>query len=192
MARIKSRERYHCGKLRPDLERQETASPNMIRAIIDQAKRGAANPLLRTELGRLLLRDVLSGRQVMAGTRFAAVMGAYDRAKGLPRRSVASPSYQSGYGRSPQTDREDDEIIEALAGGAAVVDLAKHSPRLKKVLKAERQYDGALDSLSSLGYRVQKAVMAVAVYDEIIVSGEYLDLRAGLDALANHFRLTGR
>lgn len=179
----RSRPRYPCGKPRP-----ETASPAVIQSIIDQAKRGAANPLLRSEIGRLRLTDVLDNAQVMAATRFAAICGAYDRAKGLPRRTVASPSYQSGYGSRDEADREDDAILSGLArNGGNVLDMAQHSPRLLATLRATERYELALAALLAVGAKAASAVKDVAVYDEAVATERHHYLRLGLNALIEHF-----
>ncbi|MCC7253823.1 hypothetical protein [Hyphomicrobium sp.] len=184
MSRPKSaaRPRYPGGKLKP-----ETASPAVVRAIIDAAKRGAANPLLRSEIGRLRLKDVLTDRQVMAATRFAALAGSYDRLKGMPRRTVASPSYQAGYGGGGEATREDVEIIEALGAGANIVELSRHSDRLRAVVRATKRYESARGVLRGVGIDAERSVCAVALYDEVVVSGRWASLCAGLDALASHF-----
>lgn len=184
MARTRrSRPRFPCGKLRP-----ETASPAVIQSIIDQAKRRAENPLLRSEIGRLRLTDVLDNGQVMAATRFATICGAYDRAKGLPRRTLASPSYQSGYGSSNEADREDEAIISALArNGGNVLDLAQHSPRLMATLRATERYELAMAALLAVGAKAASAVKDVAVYDEAVVTERHYYLRLGLNALIEHF-----
>jgi hypothetical protein len=181
--KIKNRARYASGKLRP-----ETASPAVIRSIIDQAKRGAADPLLRTEVGRLRLNDVLTDSQVAAATRFAKIVGAYDKAKGLPRRTTASPSYERGFGRSNGGGKDDAEVIDFLAATSGNVEqLAKVHPPSRSVIQAQKRYDAARDALMSSGYACYRAVMSVAIYDEIVVSGDHVPLRTGLDRLAEHF-----
>ncbi len=42
----------------------------------------------------LRLTDKLTDKQVAAGTRYAEICGTYDRIKGTPRRTAASPSYE--------------------------------------------------------------------------------------------------
>lgn len=176
------RDRFPSGKLRP-----ETASPGMIRTMIDRAKQAASDPLLRTEVGRLRLKDEITSQQAAAAMRYAAIVGAYDRVKGMPRRTLASPSYQSGYGGSQGADREDEEILAALAAGADVTVLARGNDRLKATLRAQKRYEAARLALVGVGSAAMRAVEDVVIYDEIIVAGRWSDLRAGLDALAKHF-----
>jgi hypothetical protein len=183
--KLKDRSRYPCGKLKP-----ETASPALIRRILTAAKRDASDPLLGSEIGRLRLNDVLDDTQAAAATRFASIVGTYDRVKGVPRRTAASPSYEIGFGgRGGDHDAHDDEVIAALAAGVGVMDVARNSPRTKALLRAERRYTDAMASLRFAGRTAELAVLAVAVRDEMVVVGHHPDLAAGLQALAGSFGL---
>lgn len=185
--RKNDRPRYPGGKLKP-----ETAPPAQVRRIIDEAKRVARDPLLGFELGRLRLTDAITDSQAAAGMRFAAIAGAYDRAKGMPRRTAKSPSYELGFGSGP-SDREDEEIIEALRNnGGNVAELAKTSDVVRAVLQATKRYDEALLALKACGKAVERTVMAIALDDAVLECGRHADLRTGLTALAEHFRLTGQ
>jgi hypothetical protein len=182
------RARYPSGKLKP-----ETAPPVQVRRIIDEAKRAARDPLLGFELGRLRLTDVLTDSQTAAGMRFAAIVGAYDRTKGLPRRTAKSPSLEIGFGSAVATEREDDEIIEALRNnGGDVAELAKTSDIVRVVLKASKRYGDALATLRAAGKSAERVVFAVALDDDVVECTRHHDLRRGLTALADHFRLTGQ
>lgn len=164
--RVKNRDRYPGGKLKP-MQPQETAAPNTIRRIITAAKVQAADKRLGTELGRLRLSDVLDDRQYVAGVFFGIRCGVYDRAKGLPSRHPASLAYQEGRGRSSGREPSDEAVRTA-----------------------ERRYDEAVDILGSV--RATKIVAAVVIYDQGIVAGDHHLLRAGLTALADKWGITGR
>lgn len=179
--------RYPSGKLKP-----ETAPPAQVRRIIDEAKRRARDPLLGYELGRLRLNDVLTDSQTSAGLRFAALAGCYDRAKGLPRRTAKSPSYESGFASGGTSSQEDDEIIEALRNnGGDVVELAKTSDTVRAILRAERRYNAAASALDGAGREAVRAVRALTLDDDTMPAIRHDALKRGLDALIAHFRLTG-
>lgn len=185
--RIENRERYACGKLKP-----ETASPTLVRRIIDQAKRGAGDPLFGTALGMLRLADKLTDRQVAAGTRYAEICGTYDRIKGIPRRTAASPSYQVGLGKSHGTDLEDEFIIAELArcaGDKAAV--ARSSPKMRAIVRATVRHDAAQAVLMGCGEAAFKAVRQLCVFDDAVEYWRRPQLVRGLDALHSHFELTG-
>jgi hypothetical protein len=186
--KTKDRTRYPCGKLKPS--KVETASPGIIREMIATARRQADNPLLRSEIGRLRLTDVLTDVQALAATRFAMLLGDYEQAKGYPRRSIASPSYEAGFGKGPGSDSEDDQILSGLeANGGDVRALSEHSSRLKHLLKVERRYVLAINALRAAGRDAENAVLAVAVHDEVVVTEKRVHLAKGLQALAVAFDL---
>src|SRR5260370_19951199 len=57
-----------------------------------------SNPLLETQVGRLLFLDELRPIDAQTAFRIAELYGRYDRALGR-RRNAASPSYEPGRGR---------------------------------------------------------------------------------------------
>lgn len=198
------RHRYPGGKPIP-LKQMETASPAMVRQIIDSARRGAGNPLLRSEIGRLRLNDVLFDRQVSAGQRFAILAGFYARVKGFPRSSVASPSYEMGYGgKGGFGDVEDDEIVEALAKAKGDIEaVMQYSDRLTKIIGVTKRYEAALEALNALPNKIahfvnsevfyrskaSRVVIEVAVMDRHIPAEDHRYLKEGLSALADHFAI---
>jgi hypothetical protein len=90
----KSGARYASGQLRPDAGREATAW----RRILGVAIQLGLNPLLGTQLGRLGVLNELAAHHVETGFRIAEIYGRYEHAIGR-RRSVASPSYETGCGR---------------------------------------------------------------------------------------------
>lgn len=98
----KAGQRYPSGKYKP--QNLNLMSPAQWRRIKDHGSQLSMDPRLGTELGRLnLVQGELNAEQVAVGHRIAAIYGAYERLHGR-RRSVVSPSYQMGYGRSPEGD----------------------------------------------------------------------------------------
>jgi hypothetical protein len=91
-------DRYPSGQLKPRSKQPDGTPPAKIRRAVDLALHGAADPLLATPLGWLRLHGKLTDSQVAAGVAYAKLRGQADRAMGLTRRSIASPSYEVGYG----------------------------------------------------------------------------------------------
>lgn len=200
------RKRYPGGKPIP-LRQMETASPTMVRQIIDSACRDARNPLLRSEIGRLRLNDVIFDRQASAAQRFAILAGFYARVKGFPRSSVASPSYETGYGgKGGFGDSEDDEIVETLARHKGDIEAVMEKydwPRLNKIVSITKNYEAALTVLNSMGpkiphllgnelsYRskITRVVLDVVVLDRHVPVEDHGYLKQGLSALADHFAI---
>lgn len=91
-------DRYPSGQLKPRNKQPDGTPPAKIRRAVDLALHGAADPLLATPLGWLRLHGKLTDSQVAAGVAYAKLRGQADRAMGLTRRSIASPSYEVGYG----------------------------------------------------------------------------------------------
>jgi hypothetical protein len=69
----------------------------MWRRIIDEGVRfGRVNPQLWSEVGRLAFHGQITDIEAAAATQVAEIYGRYERSQGL-RRSVASPSYTTGF-----------------------------------------------------------------------------------------------
>lgn len=164
--RVQNRPRYPSGKLKPE---GGTLSPTMVRRMIDQVRRDAANPLLGSQLGLLRLSGVLTDREMSAGVKYAEVVGRYFRLKGLPSPSVKSPSYQRGFGLSLAAD-----------------------PDPEAIARAEKNYKSARAALERFGKATLNAVESVAVFDASLASTSHAALTSGLSMLAQHFGLTGR
>lgn len=187
--RIEARERYACGKAK---SKPEVASPAMVRRIINEARRGAADPALGSVIGQLRLRDLIDTRQMSAGLRYAELCADYDRMKGIPRRSAASPSYQAGLRRTGGNDAEDEGIVaELLRNGGDVRELAKKNARLRALVRIVTAHEAAQKALLECGQPVWRLVREVAIYDRTIDAWHRPQLIRGLDALMAHFDLTG-
>lgn len=158
--RVLDRPRYPSGKLKP-----EVAAPTIVRRILNDAIRGAANPLLGSTLGRLRLSDQIDNDQLAAGTRFAEIVANWYRVQGMPSPFPKSATLQVGLGRSLSADAPAD-VIDA----------------------AGKAYRSAMKALEGAGRGAQRAVVSVAVMDRTTL--DLVGMRAGLDALSAHFRLT--
>lgn len=181
----KDRPRYPCGKLVPEL-----APPALVRRTLDQALRGAGDPLLGSRLGRFRLDNVIDDVQLAAGKTLGELVDAYCDAKGLPRRTIASPSYEIGRGHGVEDRQYDEQIIAALeASRGDRAALAKSDPEVERVLRLERRYLDALDHLTPAS---RSAVIDVVVYDDRLPYARRSDLVSGLEMLAQHWRLTTR
>ncbi len=71
-----------------------------------------SNPLLETQVGRLLFLEDLRPIDAQTAFRIAEIYGRYDRALGR-RRSTASPSYEVGRGRDVGLAESDSERARA-------------------------------------------------------------------------------
>src|SRR5258708_24537461 len=71
-----------------------------------------SNPLLETQVGRLLFLEELRPIDAQTAFRIAEIYGRYDRALGH-RRSTASPSYEVGRGRDVGLAESDSERARA-------------------------------------------------------------------------------
>lgn len=181
------RERYACGKMKP-----EVASPAEIRRIVEQAKKGAADARLGTVIGRLMLESKITRDQMVAAEHYAELCARYDRLKGMPRRSAASPSYQAGLRVSGSGDAEDEMIVaELLRNGGNVRMVAKKNARMRAIVRVVVAYDGAHGALKECGRRVFDLVQAAVLDDKPVESWLRPHLQRGLDALHAHFTLTG-
>jgi hypothetical protein len=101
-------ERYACGKRKPS----DAIAPAIWQRILTEAKAGAADPKLATELGRLSLHGLLTASQTSAGFKVAEIYGRFERWHGLAR-NAASPSYQMGSAASGSSLMSEDERTEA-------------------------------------------------------------------------------
>lgn len=159
------RPRYPGGKLKPIGE----TSPTLIRRMIDQARRGAGNPLLGSELGRLCLNGVISDREFSAGVRYGVIVGRYHRLKGLPSPHLKSAAFMDGYGRTLADD-----------------------PEAEIVAKAERQYLNARSVFLHFGRRVLNIAEAVIIHDQVTDASSQRSLGIALAQLYGSLGLTQR
>lgn len=160
--RVADRPRYPSGKLKP-----EVAPPTVIRRLINEALRGAANPLFGSQLGRYRLANKIDNHQLSAGMHFAEIVANWHRVQGLPAPFPKSATLQHGLGKSLSADAPA-HVIEAVGDA----------------------YRAAMKALEQTGRPAQRAVVAVAILDRDTL--DLFGLKAGLDALATHLRLTNQ
>lgn len=196
MGRLKlAGERYPSGKLKP-----QTTPPAMVRRIIDAARVRASDPLLSTEIGRLRLTGVVTDSDLAAAIVYAEAVGAYDRMKGLPSRTAASPSYERGYGAGAgELDFEDEMILADLLDSDAKLPAetklsdwvrqqlnlskaAQNSDKLKRILKAVRRFEYLNEAVrKTRGGHI--AMQNAVILNEHIPVGWHQDLRNALKAV---------
>src|SRR5258706_7167650 len=103
------RPRYPSGRVKPESAGITGTALQRLRAL-------GSNPLLETQVGRLLFLEELRPIDAQTAFRIAEIYGRYDRAVGR-RRSAASPSYQAG--RSPDLGLHESDAEKARAESAA-------------------------------------------------------------------------
>lgn len=86
-----------------------------IRALVET---GALDPIHATELGRLSYQGEITSTQAAAGFRIGELYGRYERTIGR-RRSARSPSYEIGFGQSPDPESTEGEIEQAAGARRA-------------------------------------------------------------------------
>lgn len=121
--------RYPCGKLKSGIE---PIAPALWQRIASEAKKGALDERLGSELGRLFLHAELTSPQIAAGFRVAETYGAFERYKGK-RRSTASPSYEA-------SSRGDHLVAEELVGPDAMAILEERIRAAEQKFKALQQW----------------------------------------------------
>lgn len=91
----------------------------------DQAEAQALDPRWGSAVGKLMWFKQLTDREAAAADRWAEWCGRHDRIKGFPPRSVASPQYQVGYGRSVDhlvgVKKSDQEFMERFDAARRVI-----------------------------------------------------------------------
>ncbi len=166
----KAGERYASGDLKSKRDEGDVRAPTLWRRIKDGAVRGAAHPYAGTVLGRLSIFGALSDAEVEAGFRVAEIVGRYERLTGLPRRAVASPAYEHGYGGGP----------DPYASGDAAL-IARYERRVRGAVKA---YERLIDQVPARG---RDALFTVCVDDCEINSLLHPDVQQVLRRLAASF-----
>jgi hypothetical protein len=97
--------RYPGGQLKAETAGITATALQRLRAL-------GSNPLLETQVGRLLFLEELRPIDAQTAFRVAEIYGRYDRAIGR-RRSTASPSYEAGRGRDAGLHESDSERARA-------------------------------------------------------------------------------
>jgi hypothetical protein len=162
-------ERYPGGKIKPR-DAGDMRAPTLWRRIKDGAVKGGAHPYAGTVLGRLSIFGLLTDAEVEAGLRVAEIVGRYEKLSGAPRRTCASPAYESGFGF----------MFEAYEGADA--SLVKRFEG--RVRRARRAYEHLLDHIPEGG---REALFTVCVEDREINSLLHKDLQMLLRRLAASF-----
>jgi hypothetical protein len=97
--------RFPGGQLKPESAGITATALQRLRAL-------GSNPLLETQVGRLLFLEELRPIDAQTAFRIAEIYGRYDRALGR-RRGCASPSYEVGRGRDTGLHESDSERARA-------------------------------------------------------------------------------
>jgi hypothetical protein len=124
------------------------------------------DPLLATQLGRLLFLEEITRGEYEAGVRIAEIYGRYECTIGR-RRSVASPTYEAGRGRVAG----EDELARERAKDAA---------RAFGALQAE---------IKLCPRRVRGPLEELCVEDRVPPPGSLPAIRIALDMLAAMWRI---
>lgn len=119
-----------------------------------------------TAFGRLNLNGFISDVQHQAGLRYIVVVGEYRASIGIP---------DTG-------NRE----------GKGYACLGERNCEYCECRRRKRRYDDAYEAVIKVGPRVARVVSHKVIYDQSCGKLEMNLLRMGLDALADHFRLTNR
>jgi len=110
-AKKKSETHYPSGKKRPETG----IAPSAFVRMREHAVRLAIDPRLATVIGRMGLFKELTPAEADAGWKVAEVYGRFEALEGVPRRTAASPSYQSSYGkREIDTSRMSPDELKRL------------------------------------------------------------------------------
>lgn len=155
-----------------DEARVTDMSPATIRRIMTEAKRGAANPRLGSQLGRLYLHGQITEIEFRAGVRFAELRRRWRFIQGIRQPGAQSAKLGQVIGMPPDVDSE----------RAEAVSLAEEASRA--VAMTTPGYNGA---------RAFDIACRVCELDEIPVGyGEMMTLRAVLMGLAIHWEMIRR
>lgn len=135
----KEGDRYPSGKLKPP-EKQIVGqwTPTHIRRAMDNTFILARNPILSSELGRMLMRGEITSREAAAGFQYGAATGAWERMHGK-RRHAKSPAYDEGFKSSNDIDID----------GLALLDPAAAEQIKDKLLARKREIEKKLQLVRS-------------------------------------------
>lgn len=131
-----------------------------------------SNEALGSILNKHMMAGDLSFAQASAGRYYAKLAGEYDKFFGLQKRAVASPSYQSGFGK-------DDEVTRREQDGT----IKEYEHRAKRLRKRWERVHMVIGEIGPTRTVIEK----VCIYDVPIVSVDIPALTAGLELLARHF-----
>lgn len=183
--------RYPSGDLRRPRRggsRQATAepiSPALWQRIVQYGRDLGVDERLSSEIGRLNRFGELTTAQTAALLRVGEIYGRYERAVGMPRRTVRGASYEVGYGDPTLADdiltpeareRRDRAVLAARQAYAALV--------------GHRAADGTWIS-GLIPRHLREAVETLAVDDRPVLPTWYPDLRDLADRLAAAWHMSG-
>lgn len=104
---VSPRERKANGQPKQDTSpARDRSAPALVRRIMDHAVAMGIDARAATVLGRYQLEGIITETDMAAGLLYAETVGLYERVKGHPRRSVASPSYGEGFKGGEKLDIE--------------------------------------------------------------------------------------
>ncbi|WP_262298407.1 hypothetical protein [Microvirga sesbaniae] len=150
----------------------DARSPNEVKRLRDAALLGMRDPLWGTEIGRLFLGNRIDARHYEAGKRWANLVESWRRDQGL-----AALAPRSGLAALPIGARGPDRSQDPTA--------AARSRRLADALSDAR------DALDAAGFLESRIVRDCCEQNAPVVGlSEIRRLRDGLDALAEHWRIS--
>jgi len=168
-------ERFSSGGLKQKPDETDARAPTLWRRIKDGAVRGGAHPYAGTVLGRLSIFGTLSDAEVETGFRVGEIVGRYERLRGLPPRSSASPAYEQGYGTAPDPYTSGDKDL-----------IARYEARVRHAVKAYERL------VNHVPQRTRDALFTICVDDREINSLLHEDVRLILRQLAGSFGFAAR
>lgn len=124
------------------------------------------SPKSSTMFGRMNLNGLISDVQYEAGNRYMVIVGEYRVSIGIP-----------------DTGNRD---------GKGYMCLGQRICEDCECQRRKERYDNAYETLMRIGYRCARAVAHAAIYDSGCINGDISTLRIGLDALAEHFGISGK
>lgn len=160
-------ERWPSGRLRPDRASITAAHLQRLRAVSN-------DPLLGSQIGRLLFLGLLSQQEADAAWKVAEIYGRWHRAMGIKPAAV-SPAYQRGYGIGKAGDSDDD---------------------LRRHRRAVRRFDDLIAEIDAMEtgrmHRLRLALERLCVHDAAPEPGAMRQVKQALGALARTMGLARR
>lgn len=173
-------ERFPGGHVKPAGDGAEALAPTLIKRLKDDVLPRAKDKRLGTVLGIMHLEGILTEAETEAGMRYAADVGAYERAMGHPMRHARSPSFEGGFkGGGIDLDhvaRVDPEAAQRIES------------RIKRRKRAiQKRYDKAQTVIPAFPHHVGTMIDEVCCNDRRINQVFHPDLKRVLANLARHY-----
>ena len=166
-------ERFPSGDIKPKGEPTGSISATAWQRIKAEGMRFGLDARLGSEIGRLSLHGELTNAQTVTAFRIGEIYGRFERYK-RRRRSVASPSYESGFGDADVAEERMDPD-----------ELARHEVRIQD---AERQFHLLQEELPAYPPAVKAAIEDLCVNDRMINPTQLAEVCYWLDRLTVAFR----